>query len=52
MPKSITSYTKEDIEKMIDDKLNPHKNYVDGIFNKLNKKIVDIMDVQRILNRK
>jgi hypothetical protein len=52
MPKTISSYTKKEIEKMIDNKLNPHKKYVDDIFNKLNKKIVDIMDIQRVLIRK
>lgn len=51
MPKTISSYTKIEIEKMIDDKLNVFKRETYDQLNKLRNKIIDINDIQKVLNR-
>lgn len=51
MPKTISSYTKIEIEKMIDDKLNAFKGETYDQLNKLRNKIIDINDIQKVLNR-
>jgi hypothetical protein len=52
MPKTIQSYTKIEIEKMIDDKLNLFKKETYDQLNKLRNKIININDIQKVLNRK
>ena len=51
MSKTIITYSQVDINKFIDDKLNPFKEEMYKQLNKLREMVIDLNDIKTVLNR-